>query len=355
MVRDERRSAQYQRRVLLAIVLVAGTIAVWWLVARADGQLRAELLVRTRMAAEAVNVELIRALSGTDVDLESPDYGRLKEQLAGVRAADFRCRFVYLMGRRAEGQVFFYADSESSGCADESSAGLVYDRVSAAALRAFDTKSELTEGPIAGRRGTWISALVPLIDPETGELVAMLGHDADAGDWNQRVAARAAIPAGLVLLLMIGLTTAHVASGHVKASPRPVLRRLLPTMVILLVQLFVLAGALLWHQHRERLAERTALVANEAHRDLHEALAQQARGLTAKLRVLVLDDHLRRGLMSGDREKLLERWEPVFEIAHDEEGLTHFYLHGPDRVNLLRVHKPEKSGDRIDRFTMLEA
>ncbi|MEA3417231.1 MAG: hypothetical protein U9R02_13980, partial [Thermodesulfobacteriota bacterium] len=227
---EEPRENRRGRLILLAAILVAGALCAWWLAARADHQMREDLLDRTRLVAKAVNIERVQALSGTEADLESPDYLRLKEQFAAVRVAEPKCRFVYLTGQKPDGTVYFFADSEPVWSKDESPAGQVYEEVSAEYLRAFETSTELVEGPVEDRWGTWISALVPLTNPQTGELIAILGMDIDATNWKWDVAANAALPVGLVLLIMIGVVAALIGSGRPgrkEAELKPVQRRLL--------------------------------------------------------------------------------------------------------------------------------
>jgi hypothetical protein len=67
------------------------------------------------------------------------------------------------------------------------------------------------------------------------------------------------------------------------------------------------------------------------------------------------DDRLKSLLVARDREALLERTLPLFRRLHNEAEVSHLYFTGPDRVNLLRVHKPDQHGDVIDRFTTREA
>ncbi|MDK1032003.1 MAG: diguanylate cyclase, partial [Planctomycetia bacterium] len=45
---------------------------------------------------------------------------------------------------------------------------------------------------------------------------------------------------------------------------------------------------------------------------------------------------------------------PLHQRFHAEQNITHFYVHDTDRVNFLRVHKPDRYGDVIDRFTMMK-
>jgi len=342
-------------RALPAAILAAGVLGIWWLAVRADHDLRKDLLARTRLVAEAVNRERIKALTGTEADLSSPDYLRLKKQLAAVRAAEPKCRFAYLLGRKAEGSIFVFLDSEPAGSKDESPPGQVYDEASAGTRRAFDTRTALVDGPYSDRWGRWVSGLVPLTDPQTGELIAVLGMDIDARDWQLDVAARAALPAGLVLLLMSGVITAFFVSARAPASPKPVTGRLLPFMALMIMALVVGAGLLLWHQQTEQLAREIARVSGKVVSDFNNALEHESRGLAAAMQPLVMDARIRQALAMRDADRLLTDWQSLYETLNREQSVTHFYFLGADRVCLLRVHKPEKRGDRIERFTALEA
>ncbi len=191
-------------RLLIAFSVVGG-LAIWLLVIRVDREMRNDLLVQTRLAARTVNFDRVKALSGTEADLGTPAYLRIKEQLAGIRAVNPKCRFVYLMARRTDGTVFFHADSEPVGSKDESPAGQVYGDIPDTYLRVFETETSLVVGPKKDRWGTWVTGLVPLIDPTTGEGVAVLGLDIDAHTWKKEVAAQVALPAGFMLMLLIVL------------------------------------------------------------------------------------------------------------------------------------------------------
>ena len=209
--------------VLLLAILAAGALFAWWVVERADRDMRADLLQQARVVAQAVNIENVRALSGTEADLESPDYRRLKEQFTAIRSANPQCRFVYLLGRKADGVVFFFLDSELAGSKDYSPPGQVFKEVSEACLRVFDTRAEDVEGPVADQWGTWVSALVPISDTAykgTGGLLAVMGMDIDASTWNSNVAARAALPLGLMMVLFIGATSVFGYTRRTEAGIR---------------------------------------------------------------------------------------------------------------------------------------
>lgn len=77
--------------------------------------------------------------------------------------------------------------------------------------------------------------------------------------------------------------------------------------------------------------------------------------LSATLTVIARDEALRRAMIAGDRQALLQRATPVFESLHNKSGITHLYFHRPDRAVFLRVHQPDRYGDVIDRFTAKQA
>lgn len=198
----DKGSQGIRRPVLGAALVLCGALGVWLLAVLADRALRDDLLGQALLVAGAVDVGHIRALAGTEADLDSPGYLRLKEQLAAVRAAKPGCRFAYLMARRADGTVVFLADSEPAGSEDESPAGRIYWDMPADYLRAFDGRRPLVAGPVPDRWGSWVTALVPLADPASGEVPAVLGMDIAARDWTWGVAARAALPTGMLLVLL---------------------------------------------------------------------------------------------------------------------------------------------------------
>ncbi|MBF0494282.1 MAG: response regulator [Candidatus Omnitrophica bacterium] len=138
-------------------------------------------------------------------------------------------------------------------------------------------------------------------------------------------------------------------------SPEPVMRRLLPPLAVILFLIVLCSGAGLWQQHKNRSTQETSNNVLDAKNRLKVFLDQQAAGLVATTYVIAADRRVQTALRSGDADTLLVDWRPVYETLHRENKLTHFYFFDKNRVCLLRVHKPEKRGDVIGRFTALEA
>lgn len=211
---------------IVLIVLAVVAFITWWFVAAADRGMRAELLRQASVAAKAVDVERVKNLSGSEWDRDKPDYLYLKNQLAAMREANPEYRFLYLMGRKPDGSLFFFADSEPAMSRDYSPPGQVYHEPTADLLSLFNTREPVVEGPVADSWGVWVSALVPVTEPRTGALRAVLGMDIDARSWRRNIVLKAGPSVGIMLLLLLSaaslteITVRRRAEKKLKAANR---------------------------------------------------------------------------------------------------------------------------------------
>jgi PAS domain S-box-containing protein len=196
-------------RVFLAI-LVVGIVGSALIIEGTDRQMRADLLQQPRLVTQTLNLENIGALSGTESDLVNPDYQRIKKMLVSLQSADPSYRFFYLMGRKNDGSLFFFVDSEPSDSPDYSPPGQVYTEASDNLRRVFDTKTAAVLGPDSDRWGTWVSILVPLVDPSSGEVIAVAGSDIAVAQWESAKLTRSALPVGLFWAIWVLVFTFFV-------------------------------------------------------------------------------------------------------------------------------------------------
>jgi len=95
-------------------------------------------------------------------------------------------------------------DSELAGHADYSPPGQVYEEATDIDREPFRIHKTVLTGLETDRWGTWISVLVPVIDPTNDRIIAVLGLDFDGSDWYGRLWKRMIpdITYTLVFLLM---------------------------------------------------------------------------------------------------------------------------------------------------------
>ena len=190
--------------IAIIIILVSGTALTVWTVQREDKLLRADLLKKTRLIQPCISSDQLKTLTGSESDLISPEYQEIKKELVQIQSADPVIRFIYLLGQRPDGTVFFLVDSEPPESDDCSPPGQIYEEASAVLRDVFDSGNEMTEGPLTDRWGTWVSGLAPIRDAKTGTVVAVIGIDVDAGDWNVQII-KASAPSIIAMLLLVFL------------------------------------------------------------------------------------------------------------------------------------------------------
>ena len=239
------------RSIVLAVV--CGGLMSWWMARVADAEMREDLIREAIAISNSINVENFEGLSGTAADLSAPNYSRLKRYLQVTKQFREKYRFICLLGRKADGKIFFYGDSEPAESRDCSPPGQMYEEAPEGTLRAFDTRMATEEGPVTDRRGTWFSASVPLTDPATGKLIAVLGLDVDSRTW-ARDQALAAMPPAVVALLLVGILSAGAVLMRRRARhplPPPWARQIEPAMVATVGLL--LSFCAFWAAHKSEL------------------------------------------------------------------------------------------------------
>ncbi|MBN1295351.1 response regulator [bacterium] len=224
---DRRRHIRWIYRFAFPIIAIASICVLAY---RTDGRLRVEILGHVRLAAETVNLERIQALTGEESDQESLNYLKIKNQLRDLCSTHPLCRFIYLVRRHPDpasgtdpsckkGPIFFLVDSEPVGSENESPPGQLYLEASEDFHRVFDTLVEDVEGPLTDRWGTWVTAFLPLVQPGTGKVIAVLCMDIDARNWNRAIIRRIAIPATLVLIIVIALAIPLIPFNRYQIEP----------------------------------------------------------------------------------------------------------------------------------------
>lgn len=121
--------------------------------------------------------------------------------------------------------------------------------------------------------------------------------------------------------------------------------------VLIVIALFVML-----YYHSQNDIHQGVIKVRTSARDFYEdSIHYDASALQAVMAALKHDRDLNAVLKRGDRQELLRHAVPVFDSLKRDFSITHLYFTGVDRVNLLRVHTPQRFGDTIDRITMLDA
>ncbi len=197
--------------IIIAVIIAFGLATSLYAMRYIDHSIKNSLIERAQTIATALDYSEIDSLAGDETDLVNPEYIALKEKLKALAAANSDVQFVYLMGKHGD-SIFFFADSEEPDSEDYSPPGQVYDEGTPEFIEMFTTKTTLLEGPVSDRWGSWISSHAPILNPENGELAAVVGLDIDASSYYETLILYGAIPlllAGILSLFIFFLYRVH--------------------------------------------------------------------------------------------------------------------------------------------------
>jgi diguanylate cyclase (GGDEF)-like protein/PAS domain S-box-containing protein len=189
--------------VAILVTVISGIFFSMWVFNSTNRELRKNLLQKAELVAPAINFDHIKVLTGSEADLTKPDYAGLKQQFSNIRSADPDFRFIYLLGRNTEGKIFFFVDNENPDSKDYSFPGQLYDDASDELITVFDSGKSFVEGPVQDEWGVWVSTLVPITDPVSRKVVAVMGMDIDAGKWKWLVFSKSIMSSATILLIVL--------------------------------------------------------------------------------------------------------------------------------------------------------
>ncbi len=319
-----------------------------------DAELRADLLRKTEQIAATINPDWVRKLAFTADDQKSPEYALISEQLKHP-SGSFLTRGIYTLKKKGK-KLYFGPESYPANDPMASLPGDEYQKPSPVCFSVFEQKKAATFGPVKDEFGAFITALVPLIDPESGEVLMVLGADILAQDWQARVNAARGGP--IFRMLVVILALAVFGFAVVWRNRRSMIASMkLKAWVISPVLLAVLGGCVAYgfyeYQQIRVHAERTMMNTVENARETWQRnLAAQAQLLEGQMDHMLADPKLREAWDARDLGELTILAERALKDLKEEYGISHCYFIDADRRCFLRSHEPARRGDLIERFSL---
>jgi len=131
-------------------------------------------------------------------------------------------------------------------------------------------------------------------------------------------------------------------------------RILIPLTIAFIILVFsgVVCLYLMQHQY---IVDDTRLHLERLQTLFYSEITEDTSFMSYRLNEIQNNQALSTAFLKNNREDLLSLSLPIFNQLKNEYDITHFYFLDKDRVCFLRVHNPLLYGDKIDRFTAVEA
>jgi PAS domain S-box-containing protein len=344
--------------VALGAVLAAGCLLTWLTVAHTEREKSAELLQQIRLVSQAVNSERVASLQGKPEDTDTPHYVRLANQLGAVCSANPLCQSLSLLGITPEQEVYYFIEINQFPPKAGVAPGTRYADRSPALFNAFVQGQEGIERTRNNRERPSITIYAPIVSPATDKVLAVIAMNIEAGYWKLDLAAKASLPMGLVLILLIGMISVVVGSSNAFSSPpRLVLRRLFFPLMGITVLLVIVCGILLWIQYNEHITNNVANQINTIHREWKTGLDRQFQVLEEAAQSLAKDEQVHRLLVEPLSQSCRPSILSLFSQLQRPYRPDNLVLYNNQGVGLCQVHPSlvvrelphlvdQKSGDR---------
>ncbi|HYC34738.1 MAG TPA: HAMP domain-containing sensor histidine kinase [Candidatus Paceibacterota bacterium] len=196
--------SKYYLVIQVACVLAFGVGSALYVANRVANNEKNALINRVQIISKTLHRSPITRLNGDETDLKSADYNYLKKKMVDIKSVNPDARFVYLMGYNKElNKLFFLVDSELPGSKDYSPPGQVYEESTEEQITNFTSGVAFAEGPYKDRWGKWVTASAPILSPDSGLPIAMIGIDIAASKYIGEIAYAGAF--SLIISILLAL------------------------------------------------------------------------------------------------------------------------------------------------------
>ncbi len=184
------------------LVLASGIVMLRWRVSAVDYQIRERMLCQVTELAESIDPEDVKNLDFTENDIQKPQYQHIRKQMIAFGLNIYQ-RGIYSMALKGDQIVFGPENYQEGDPMGAGPPGTVYENPTPKDLEIFRTGIPHLEGPVKDEYGEFISSLAPVIDPETGKVLMVLGIDILANEWMWALVRAGLLPAISTVLVLI--------------------------------------------------------------------------------------------------------------------------------------------------------
>jgi len=195
---------------VFASVIFGGHLLGTLLYVNRKEQHKNSLLNVANLAAASIDIEKLKTLDGTSNDINNVNFEKLHQQMVkmGDEADKFNIIWIYSMLIQGE-KIIFSFDSlvpgeYGYGPPGQEDAEYLYPPIEI--MQAVKEKKPKISGKYTDEYGTYISAFVPIIDPDNNEVLAVIGTDMDYQIYTRQLHTSLFYPLSTVFLALLFLT-----------------------------------------------------------------------------------------------------------------------------------------------------
>lgn len=196
----------------LTLLIVSSVFfAVTYVTALRD--IRRDLLGEAYQMTQGMNLDRLASFKNTLGENARPDYQRVMQQYKTILPLYPAWDCCSLLKKNVRGQIFFFMDCCRPGSKTVVPFGSLYKSYPPELERAFSAGESGVSALYSDNWGSWVTAYIPLPDPQTGETAVVFSADLTAARYHAMLVSRLRLPTAfavsLLLVLAVGFLTLH--------------------------------------------------------------------------------------------------------------------------------------------------
>ncbi|MCL2063243.1 MAG: response regulator [Candidatus Cloacimonetes bacterium] len=187
------------------LITILGLYLVYGIYNQTSLDIREEMLIQAMIIAQSFDVENIKALSGTSEDLNKEEFIVLQKYLSDVIKLNPQYRFLTIIGRNEYSELFFlnFVGYDELGNELTVLPGTIYSTTAQMMLNIFHIQESRVFGPNVDNWGKFLTTIIPIIDQESGIMIALFTMDYDYNEVRKMKFDKILFPVLLLILLNI--------------------------------------------------------------------------------------------------------------------------------------------------------
>ena len=148
--------------------------------------IKKEFILNASIASEMIDLDYLMRLTGTEGDIGTYEHTYLEKKFKEIVNLNANYQYVFLMGKNDNDEFFYFIEVKNNNnkIVELATPGTIYDEHTGELLYIFNSKKPAVTKPITDNWGKWVSAIVPILNPETGEVIAIFGIDKLFSIWS---------------------------------------------------------------------------------------------------------------------------------------------------------------------------
>jgi len=191
----------------IVLVIVFGTLYTIYRGQTADNAYREFHLRQASEIAMTIHPDMAKKLSFLPSDTLLPEFHQIRRQLKAY--SKIIHNEIYSLGL-SQGILHFGPESHARDEKYSSSPGLIFKQPSPEDFGIFIDGRPSFTGPVTDEYGTFISSMVPVLDPANQQVIMVIGLDDDTTEWQKTVLKAKLTPALLTLFILLLVISAYI-------------------------------------------------------------------------------------------------------------------------------------------------